>query len=274
MGWAYSAFRMRDLMQGVLETIGFDQLSPALRVEVYDGDRQTPDTQLFALEQTPTKTGTDPSLQAVRQLAFGGHQWSLVVTANPEFEARRPIDKATLIAIGGGIGSLVLALFIGIQTYNHLRIAAALADEARLNEQLAERERDLLWAQQTANLGSWTYDRAGRKLTWSEGMFRIWGLDPARGAPTQAEQRSLIHPDDRPPYDAAAVAAAEHGRPYRMDLRVRRPGGEERTVVTICTPERGSGRAQSCASAAPIRTSLSESARRRRGISRSRSSIA
>ena len=113
-----------------------------------------------------------------------------------------------------------------------------MADEARLNEQLAERERDLLWAQQAANLGSWTYDRARRKLTWSEGMFRIWGLDPARGAPTQAEQRSLIHPDDRPPYDAAAVAAAEHGRPYRMDLRVRRPGGEERTVVTICTPER------------------------------------
>ena len=43
MGWAYSALRMRDLMQGVLETIGFDQLSPTLRVEVYDSDRQTPD---------------------------------------------------------------------------------------------------------------------------------------------------------------------------------------------------------------------------------------
>lgn len=238
LGWAYSALRTHDLMKDVLGTIDFGQLHSMLQVEVYDGAVPAVDNLLFALAPVVGVVSQDPALRAVRSLAFGGHQWTLVVTASPEFEVQRQSDKAAVIAVGGGVASLLLALFVGARTLNHVRMAEALGAAARLNQQLAEREQELLWAQRTAQLGSWTYDAATGQTIWSEGMFRIWGLDPEQGAPDRAAQRGLIHPDDVARCDEAVDAARQRGEPYRLEMRILRPDGQERTIVSICTPQK------------------------------------
>ncbi len=106
-----------------------------------------------------------------------------------------------------------------------MRVADALAEAARVNEQLAERESELLWAQRTAQLGSWTSDPDTGQTVWSEGMFRIWGLDPEQGAPDRCAQRRFIHPDDLPRCDEAVTAAQERGQSYRLEMRILRPDG-------------------------------------------------
>jgi diguanylate cyclase (GGDEF)-like protein len=237
LGWAFAAVRTQDLMRDVLGTLDFGQLGSALQVDVYDGDRPSPDALLFALLPAAAGVAGGPALQTVRRLDFGGRQWTLVLTAGAEFAARRPSEKAAVIAIGGGLGSLLLALLVGVRTLNHIRVSDALGAAARLNEQLAERERELLWAQRTAQLGSWTQNPTSGEPTWSEGMFHIWGLDAGQGIPDPAAQRRLIHPDDLPRWDAAERAALERGEPYRLELRLLRPDGQERTIVSICTPQ-------------------------------------
>lgn len=105
-------------------------------------------------------------------------------------------------------------------------------------EALRARERDLHWAQRTAQLGSWTYDPNTGMPSWTEGMFLIWGLDPAQGPPPYSEYSKYIHSDDWERFDAAVQAAVSEGTPYDLELRICRPDGDERTVITSCTPER------------------------------------
>lgn len=235
LGWAYSPLRMHDLMHSVLETLEFNKLRAFLNVAVHDGDHRSPESLLFALDPT-TVAAPGPAFHTVRRLEFGGHPWSVQVTSTPGFESRSRSKEAALIAFAGSAGSLLLALLIAVLVTSQMRVAVALRETAQVNEQLRERERELLWAQRTAQLGSWSYDPATRQPTWSEGMFRVWGLDPGRGAPAYDRHRNLIHPEDWPRFDAAVQAAIAHGKPYRLDLRIRRPDGEERSIITICTP--------------------------------------
>jgi diguanylate cyclase (GGDEF)-like protein/PAS domain S-box-containing protein len=237
IGWAYSAVRMHALIEDVLNTVEIDKLPPTLQVEIHDGSRQTPATLLFALGHAATGAASDPLYRQVRRLDLSGRQWSLALSSNSRPEDWRPNDKATQVALVGVTASLLLALFVGAQTLSQMRIASLLTKTARANDRLAEREQDLLWAQRIAQLGSWHHDPVSQQTLWSDGMFSIWGLDPRQGAPDAKRHRKLIHPEDRQLLDKAMRAAVERGAPYSLELRIRRPDGETRTIMTICTPQ-------------------------------------
>ena len=116
-------------------------------------------------------------------------------------------------------------------------------DRKRAEEILREREYELEEAHLLAGTGSWTYDPVIQKSTWSKGMFHIWGLDPALGLFPVEDHQKFIHPDDYQQFAAILKEAVDHGVPYTMELRINRPDGEQRTVITICEPicdEKGS----------------------------------
>jgi diguanylate cyclase (GGDEF)-like protein len=176
-------------------------------------------------------------------MAFGGQSWTLVVAAEPAFAALTSTGRPTLIAIGGIVISLLLAALVHVLLLGRRRVSAALGEAASANEQLSERQQDLLLAERIAHLGSWTYDPATGRSTWSDGMFRIWGLEPGErraGGPFEHVRR-LIHAEDWPSLDGALRAAVNRGRPYQIDLRIRRADGEERSLLAIGTPQRGAG---------------------------------
>jgi GAF domain-containing protein len=61
-------------------------------------------------------------------------------------------------------------------------------------QELKTKEAKLQEAQKLAHLGNWELDLEGDKLTWSEEVFRIFGLDPELPEPTLLEHRKQIHP--------------------------------------------------------------------------------
>jgi PAS domain S-box-containing protein len=65
--------------------------------------------------------------------------------------------------------------------------------EALIEESLANLER----AERLALLGHYKIERDTGKLTWSSGVFRIFGLSPENFAPTLRGVLELMHPDDR-----------------------------------------------------------------------------
>ncbi len=112
-----------------------------------------------------------------------------------------------------------------------------ITERRQTEEALRESEQSLLEAQKLTHIGSWTYDPVTQQPRWSDEMFRIWGLDPELGAPTYAYHMKLIHPDDFQRFDNTVREAVQHGIPYRLELRICRPDGDIRTIITICEPQ-------------------------------------
>ncbi len=95
--------------------------------------------------------------------------------------------------------------------------------------QLAGRERQFVDTEALAHVGSWEWDAVENRSSWSAEMCRIFG-QPPDFAPTYAEFRALVHPDDR-----ALITGGDGERPHRMHrydgwYRIVRPDGEIRHV--------------------------------------------
>lgn len=88
---------------------------------------------------------------------------------------------------------------------------------ADAHELAAERNR-LKEAQRLGQLGSFTYDVSSEEFTFSEQIYRIWGL--AQNADLALLRRQLIHPDDlfrvMQGWGAALAAGSEHAIAYRI----------------------------------------------------------
>ena len=95
-----------------------------------------------------------------------------------------------------------------------------LAEQADALHTLRQSELRLLEAQRVAKIGSWEFDVATSRLTWSAEMFRLLGFDPAPGEPTYDGLMTHYHPDDVPLHDAKVIQALNDGLPYELDIRI------------------------------------------------------
>ncbi|MBC7808528.1 MAG: PAS domain-containing protein, partial [Akkermansiaceae bacterium] len=110
---------------------------------------------------------------------------------------------------------------------------AVKAEMNRLTAHRREEERRLNEAQEVAHIGSWEFDIATGKITWSQETFRILALDPANGEPDYAEQLDRYHPEDRILLDDAVRQAIQNGTDYALDLRLLMEDGSTRWTHAI-----------------------------------------
>lgn len=85
-------------------------------------------------------------------------------------------------------------------------------------------------AQRIAHFGSWEWDMRTGDVSWSDELFRIYGVTPAEYAPSYEGYLGRVHPDDREHVAAAIQAAAQTGEPFSFDERILRPDGSERIL--------------------------------------------
>lgn len=114
---------------------------------------------------------------------------------------------------------------------------------AARKEELREREERLRRAQEIAHLGSW--ELADGRLSWSDEVYRIYGVRPQEFAATYGAYLESVHPEDRVRADAAYGDSVREGRAgYETEYRiVRRSDGAVRHVYERCTNLRdGTGR--------------------------------
>ena len=94
---------------------------------------------------------------------------------------------------------------------------------------LRRREADLSKAQEIAKMGSWTYDMSGR-VSWSDEMYRIYGVSPEWFTPSLESILDLIHPEDRAAALAWIEACSAGEKPGEMELRIICPDGTVRFI--------------------------------------------
>ena len=106
-----------------------------------------------------------------------------------------------------------------------LAVSTDITDRLAAEEAMRASAVELEAAQRVAHVGSWTWDPATGATTWSDEMFRIFGLEPAAVGPTLEEQAHL-HPGGRLERLLEKLAAtALTGEPYEFDHDIILPDG-------------------------------------------------
>lgn len=122
-----------------------------------------------------------------------------------------------------------------------LAMGSDITARRRAEEELGRRERALEEAQALAHVGSWEWDIAENRVSWSDELFRIYGLDPMTFQASYEAFVEHVHPDDRQRLNEAVQHAYGTGEPFTLEHRIVRPDGEIRTLEARGRVYRGAG---------------------------------
>jgi diguanylate cyclase (GGDEF)-like protein/PAS domain S-box-containing protein len=96
---------------------------------------------------------------------------------------------------------------------------------------LRQSEAELREAQRVANVGSWELDWKTGTVTWSEEIYRIFGLDPALSAPTLSEHPQILTSSSKSQLDSAIAMTLRTEEPFEVDLELICPDGTTRWIT-------------------------------------------
>ena len=123
-----------------------------------------------------------------------------------------------------------------------IAIVRDLTEQLRVERELRRTTERLTEAERLARLGSWEWDIPKNEVTWSDELFRIYGLEPGETEPSYEEFLNRVHPDDRESVDARNHKAFADHQPFDDVKRCCRPDGSVflmRTQGEMITDEQG-----------------------------------
>ncbi len=106
-----------------------------------------------------------------------------------------------------------------------------ITDRIQAEEELSQQKAMMARTESIAHVGSWEWDISRDQVTWSEELFRIFGLDPAEEAPSFSEQSKLYRPEDMQRLKEAVELCRADATPYELELEVVRADGEIRYCI-------------------------------------------
>lgn len=119
--------------------------------------------------------------------------------------------------------------------YSNITLTHLLTERESLIHSLGESQQRLARGQKIAHLGSWEFNRVNNDLTWSDEVYRIFGLQPQEFGATYEAFLEAVHPEDRSAVEAAYSGSLREGRDtYEIEHRVVRKSGEIRHVHEKC----------------------------------------
>jgi len=96
--------------------------------------------------------------------------------------------------------------------------------------------------QALAGVGGWEYDIEQAEITWTEEVYRIYGVNPREFNPDDLQNAIKFYQgDDRQRLSRAFSLAVGEGRPYDLELRFRNARGRDMWVRTIGRAEKEEG---------------------------------
>ncbi|UNU26751.1 PAS domain S-box protein [Microcoleus vaginatus] len=98
---------------------------------------------------------------------------------------------------------------------------------------IRQSQRQLQEAQRIAHVGNWELDVATGTVSWSEELFRIFGLEPAQTAPSREQQSFWTHPEDLELWQTQLQQGIDFGIPLDFDYRFYRPDGSLRHLNAL-----------------------------------------
>jgi formate hydrogenlyase transcriptional activator len=91
--------------------------------------------------------------------------------------------------------------------------------------------------QRLAHMGSWAWNAADRSAVYlSEEWYRIYGFDPALGAPVWEKRLERVHPEDRFKWKSTIELAILEKADFDVDFRIVLPDGMVKWIHSVGHP--------------------------------------
>ncbi|UCV12043.1 PAS domain S-box protein [Dechloromonas denitrificans] len=180
--------------------------SPTL---IYDSDpelKPSPDSPIFHHE-----------------IDFGGRNWILSYRPRHDESKQSALNPASLILVGGLIGSSLLALLVFYLTTHRER---ALRYANQLTGELSTSEERLRLAMAASNDGIWDQNLQTHQDYISPRMAQIFGFSEATAPDSISPYLACIIPEDLALQRSALRRHLKTNAPYDVELRIHKQGGE------------------------------------------------
>lgn len=145
LGFVYSPFRVRNLVQGILgapEASGTYENHPLhdIQMEIFDGVGIDPVRRIYSSTGESGASVPEQMLTTMVPLEFQGHQWTLRFASLPPLEALAQTFSSKLFLVGGTVISFLLAGFIWMLWLSHARRRALNQANHDLMQEITQRE--------------------------------------------------------------------------------------------------------------------------------------
>jgi len=223
-GWVYSAYRMDDLMHGILGNPSTEK-QKQIHLKLFDGV-QTSSENLLYIECPDKEHDHQFSGPFTRQIPvdFNGHHWTLLCSqAGGGFFAEQYV-LVWFILIGGI--TITLLLFKLILVLQDTRGEAQQLAE-KLTAELQKERQQLANIIQGTHAGTWEWNVQTGETVFNEMWAQIGGYTPAELAPCSIKTwEALVHPDDLKLSDSLLERHFSGELPfYECDCRMRHKDG-------------------------------------------------
>ncbi len=126
----------------------------------------------------------------------------------------------------------------GVTSHKFVGTGMDITEQEQLTGELRRSEYYLAEGQRLAHMGSWVFDPAGFFSYWSRELFQIYGLDPAKEAPSLKRYLACVHPQERDFMASLIQRVVTDADASGCDVtqRIVRPDGEIRHVRCVGAP--------------------------------------
>lgn len=208
-GFAYSPYRVNDLMQGILGT-----QPPQVDFAIYDGEQPSDQRVLF---RSAPHLNAETLPQGRQQLALYGRVWTVDFFYKAGFVAGFWQGQALVLGLGLAVSLLLFALVTSL-SQRRLQVQQ-LAD--RITLELREKEASLRLSEERLGLalkgsndGWWDLDLNSHSFFASPRVWQMAGRDDAAPAPTDMAWHQLVNEEDQQRLRALAISAKEAQEHY------------------------------------------------------------
>ena len=121
----------------------------------------------------------------------------------------------------------------------HLAVVTDVTEKRIYERKLEQQKYMLTQAEELAHLGSWEYDLSTKKLTWSDELYKIFGVEKDKFTPALEHFEKFLHPDYREPIIDNFKYFISSGEILSQTEVIIRPDGEKRLLLTKAIKKKG-----------------------------------
>ncbi len=177
------------------------------------------------------------SLEELRQIGREGiidHSEAHIIEKIKERRETGKV-KATLTGIkkNGEKFPIEVSSFIFADVNGEERTSTSIIDiTKRKNAEnaLLKSEYHLQEAQKLAKMGSWNFDFEADKLSWTDGLYDVFGANKETFLETHGSFVNLVAAEDRALVMETSRRSQLTGEPFNIEYRITTPGGENRII--------------------------------------------
>ena len=105
-----------------------------------------------------------------------------------------------------------------------------ITERKRGEESIRESRRQLAEAQKLAQIGSWQWSLETGEVSWSEELYRVFGLDPEKEMASYSRFFEQVHPDERKKVEAIVDRSLARREPFHEEMQIVRSDGSIRII--------------------------------------------